>query len=513
MSLSRALSTNNFGPCKFIVSSSAATGTHTTLASAIAAASAGDTIFLRDSVTENVTLTPGVNIANWSGSSTSTPTITGKITMTGAGTSTISGIKVATNSDFAISITGSAASNLVFTNCFIAANNNTAIQFTSSSSSASLVLQSCQGNIATTGIALFSCSTAGALIIEEGIYGNSGLSTTANTFASTGALQMQFVANFQSTITTSGTSAISVNNCRINTAAINTVALTHGSTAAGSTAYHSVFESGSATAISVGASATLTTDFIGVASSNTNAIDGTGTIKYGAITYTSTSSKNNVTTQTPFPTQIASTVAYAPVCGGTTATGALQSVASAGSAGQVLTSNGSGALPSFQAAGGGTFVKQTRSSTSTAGSTTTAIPYDNTIPQNTEGAEVLTCAITPSNANNILLIEYTFMMTCASINGVMRQFVSALFQDSTANAIYAQLDLQTPSHVNGVNPNAGLTVTGRFYMTAGTTSATTFKLRVGPAVNTYTYYWLSDIGTDVFSTVNIATMTITEFTA
>lgn len=40
--------------------------------------------------------------------------------------------------------------------------------------------------------------------------------------------------------------------------------------------------------------------------------------------------------------------AYAVQCGGTTSTGAHQSVASVGTSGQVLTSNGAGALPSFQ---------------------------------------------------------------------------------------------------------------------------------------------------------------------
>ena len=41
--------------------------------------------------------------------------------------------------------------------------------------------------------------------------------------------------------------------------------------------------------------------------------------------------------------------AYSVVCGGTTTTAALQSVASVGTSGQVLTSNGAGALPTFQA--------------------------------------------------------------------------------------------------------------------------------------------------------------------
>lgn len=45
--------------------------------------------------------------------------------------------------------------------------------------------------------------------------------------------------------------------------------------------------------------------------------------------------------------------AYAVICGGTTTGGAEQSIASVGTAGQVLTSNGAGALPTFQAAGGG----------------------------------------------------------------------------------------------------------------------------------------------------------------
>lgn len=53
-------------------------------------------------------------------------------------------------------------------------------------------------------------------------------------------------------------------------------------------------------------------------------------------------------------TGVASTTAYAVVCGGTTSTGALQSIAGVGTAGQILTSNGAGALPTFQAAPAGT---------------------------------------------------------------------------------------------------------------------------------------------------------------
>jgi hypothetical protein len=48
-----------------------------------------------------------------------------------------------------------------------------------------------------------------------------------------------------------------------------------------------------------------------------------------------------------------SATAYAVQCGGTTSTGAYQSIVSVGTSGQVLTSNGAGALPTFQAPSGG----------------------------------------------------------------------------------------------------------------------------------------------------------------
>lgn len=51
-------------------------------------------------------------------------------------------------------------------------------------------------------------------------------------------------------------------------------------------------------------------------------------------------------------TGLASATAYAVLCGGTTSTGAFQSVASVGTSGQVLVSNGAGQLPTFQTIAG-----------------------------------------------------------------------------------------------------------------------------------------------------------------
>ena len=52
-------------------------------------------------------------------------------------------------------------------------------------------------------------------------------------------------------------------------------------------------------------------------------------------------------------TGVSSLTAYAVICGGTTSTGAVQSVSGVGTSGQVLTSNGAGALPTWEDAGGG----------------------------------------------------------------------------------------------------------------------------------------------------------------
>jgi len=100
---------------------------------------------------------------------------------------------------------------------------------------------------------------------------------------------------------------------------------------------------------------------------------------------------------------------------------------------------------------------------------TTVIPADDTIPQKAEGDEVLTLAITPKKTTNILVIEFNTMFQIHN-NGIACVF--ALFQDATANALSATWtcganDLQTDScYIKHV-------------MVAGTTAATTFKIRAG----------------------------------
>ena len=278
-----ALSQNNYGSAKFIVATSAANGTHTTMTAAMAAASVGDTIVLRDSITENFTLTPGINIACWSGSALNTPSITGKITMTGAGTSTISGITLITNSDFCVAVTGSAASVLNLNNCFISCSNNTGISFISSSSSAQIIIKYSRGNVATTGISLYSMSSAGLIQVEYSIFGNGGGSTTATT-------QSAGIVNYKSSeisfpIANSGSTA-TTNLQRCSLSPGGQTALTINSTQPnGNSIVDCQITTLTSSAISIGAGSLLFAygdNFIN--SSNANIVTGSGTFEYDIIT-------------------------------------------------------------------------------------------------------------------------------------------------------------------------------------------------------------------------------------
>ena len=100
---------------------------------------------------------------------------------------------------------------------------------------------------------------------------------------------------------------------------------------------------------------------------------------------------------------------------------------------------------------------------------TTTVPLDDTIPQNTEGTEFMTLAITPTSATSKLKIDVVFI-GCYSADAVLALM---LFQDSTANALAC----------NYIWSGGGNTRNTPMYlshtMTAGTTSATTFKIRAG----------------------------------
>ena len=100
---------------------------------------------------------------------------------------------------------------------------------------------------------------------------------------------------------------------------------------------------------------------------------------------------------------------------------------------------------------------------------TTTCAYDDTIMQNTEGTEFMTLAITPTNSNHKLKIDVLANINHNSTNKIV---IVGLFQDSTANALAAMNATEDLG-------NSPLPVGFTHFMTAGTTSSTTFKVRAG----------------------------------
>ena len=130
---------------------------------------------------------------------------------------------------------------------------------------------------------------------------------------------------------------------------------------------------------------------------------------------------------------------------------------------------------------------------------TTAVPADDTIPQITEGIEFMTLAITPTSATNKLKIEVVFIGS----HSVAANWVTvALFQDTTTNALAATSFVVTAT---------GDVHTAIFthYMTTGTTSATTFRVRAGGETASTTTF-NGSVGAREGGGVYASSITITE---
>jgi hypothetical protein len=122
--------------------------------------------------------------------------------------------------------------------------------------------------------------------------------------------------------------------------------------------------------------------------------------------------------------------AYAVICGGTTTTAAQQSVASVGTSGQVLTSNGAGALPTFQNQATGTYA--TKQAT-------------------TSGSSINFTSI-PSGTNKI-----TIILSAVSANGTAA--IRVQIGDSGG--------LETSGYLGSVTGNAGGSGTGGGNLSSG----------------------------------------------
>lgn len=151
----------------------------------------------------------------------------------------------------------------------------------------------------------------------------------------------------------------------------------------------------------------------------------------------------------------------------------------------------------------GSVVQVVKTQTGAVATGSTVMPIDDTIPQNTEGDEYMTLAITPKATTNILVIEIVALF---GGNSGAARISGAIFQDATANALAAQTFM----------PNSNGNQAGVFKMThtmaAGTTSETTFKFRAGPS-SAYTVTFNGEGGGRLFGGVAASSITIWEYKA
>lgn len=195
----------------------------------------------------------------------------------------------------------------------------------------------------------------------------------------------------------------------------------------------------------------------------------------------------------------------------TTGTGILTALGiNVGSAGAPVTFNGalgtpaSGTLTNCTGlpttglgAGGVVQVVNTQSGAVATG--TTVLPIDDTPPQKTEGDEYMTLAVTPTNASNKLRIDVVVTISNSAAGGYIS---AALFQDTTSDALAATTAWQASA-------NGTMNLKFTHYMAAGTTSATTFKVRAGSGTaGTSTFNGIA--AARYFGGVMASSITITE---
>jgi hypothetical protein len=168
-----------------------------------------------------------------------------------------------------------------------------------------------------------------------------------------------------------------------------------------------------------------------------------------------------------------------------------------GTTGQVLSVVGG--VPAWATASS-KFVQIVSTQTGAVATGTTTIPLDDSIPQSSEGDQYMSVSITPTSATNRLLIQ---VVTNSSADSIKTN-TAALFVDSTANALAA---------VSNTTRSSGdlLIVSFNHNMVAGSTSAMTFKVRMGTdSGGTLTFN--GSLGNRRYGGVIASSITITEYT-
>jgi hypothetical protein len=135
----------------------------------------------------------------------------------------------------------------------------------------------------------------------------------------------------------------------------------------------------------------------------------------------------------------------------------------------------------------------------------TAIPVDNTIPQNTEGIELMTASITPKSATNKILIQVEISGSNAGATQPAGMLI-ALFKDSVANAFSFRAITLAASAAGQVFIS--------YLDSPSTTSSITYKVRGGYSLSGNGWYFNRDQNNNaIWGGVWGSSITLTEIKA
>lgn len=308
---------------QFVVDPSATVGlrgTFTTIQSAITAASSGQTIYVRPgSYTENLTLKAGITIASLPGNPyNNLVQITGSITGTYAGIASITGCKLVGTTAGGIILSGASGTQLYVKDCIVYSFGGSGTNYSCATSNAansvnfynclfdldvfgtffnvsagSIIVDSCVFSPNTGGSSVANLLSGGSVTMHNTAFGTANIAQTPWTIS--GGTFTAINCALNTAITTSATSVLEIDNCRIYRN--NATPLTLGGTS------HNVLGcqifSGSASAVSVSTNVFLSS--CSILSTNANAITGAGTVTFSGLTFTGTSATSTINTTTQVP--------------------------------------------------------------------------------------------------------------------------------------------------------------------------------------------------------------------
>lgn len=146
---------------------------------------------------------------------------------------------------------------------------------------------------------------------------------------------------------------------------------------------------------------------------------------------------------------------------------------------------------------GNTILQEVRYETGAYASSSASIPMDDTIPQITEGTQVMSASITPKSASSKITIDVLMFISGNGSNHSM----AALFKDLASDAIETCL-------VTTSGTNYGLPIVMKKTLTLGDTSPHTFTVRIGPYSGTM--YMNGNSAGRLFGGTFISSITIKE---